>query len=65
MSGERASEIAAMTRQQKRAAHREAEKRGKRLPPMSSFEERAYRLAGELKVTDVWALSGLDQVERP
>ena len=29
---------------------------------MSAFESRAYHLAGELKVTDVWALSGRDLV---
>lgn len=62
MRGERAHEVAAMSRQQKRALHREAEKRGERLPPMSRFEEASYRKAGSLKVTDVWAMTGMDLI---
>ena len=60
--GERAKWVRGLSRQQRRALEREAEKRGSRLPPMTRVEERAYRAAGQLSVTDVWARAGLDLV---
>lgn len=62
-TGERAAWVATLTRQQRRKLQREAEKRGRRWPPMLEFEARAYVAAGSLSVTDVWALSGRDLVE--
>ena len=61
--GARTVEVLALSRQQRRQLHREAEKRGRGLLPMQPCEAQAYIEAGRLKVTDVWALSGLDQVQ--
>lgn len=63
MTGVRGEYIATLSRQQRRRLHREAEKRGQRFPPMSSFEARSYHAAGELTVTEVWALTGKDLVD--